>query len=186
MPALSERSRYLNVRAAGDVLRHGVDRRQLADADRFLVRDRRIAPLGTGVRIARIAALKAADRPAVDEERRRAGGRDVARERLVHAAHDRRQRDDDEHADGDAEDRERGASLVRLMASKAMLTPSSACDALWRRVSCLVSQRFDGIEQRCTARRVDAGHDADDGAEQRGHDDRPRRDRRGQAAYSSR
>ena len=81
--------------------------------ERLLVRDRRVAPLGARARIARIAALEAADRPPVDEERRRAGGGDVARERLVHAAHDRRQRDDDEHADRDAEDRERRAALVR-------------------------------------------------------------------------
>ena len=62
----------------------------------------------------------------VDEERRRSGGGDVARERFVHAADDRRQRDDDEHADRHAQDGQRRATLVGADRFERDAWPSSA------------------------------------------------------------
>jgi len=94
---------------AGDVRRHRVDGRQSPNPRGFVDRDPWIATLGAGVGVGRITVLETGDRSPIDEERRGSGSGDVAGERLIDAPDHGAQRDDDEHTDGHAHDRERRA-----------------------------------------------------------------------------
>ena len=87
----------------------------------------------------------------------------------------RRDHDDDEHADGDAENRQRGAHVVRLDRIERdadALEKAGEPDAE-ASTSGLLPHGGDRIEQRRAARRIDAGDHADAGADADADEDRP-------------
>src|SRR3954470_2602672 len=64
--------------------------------------------------------------------------------------------------------------LLAMIASNAIVMPWSAVTSLRKKfIFLFLAQGFDGVEQRSAAGRVHAGHDADDGAEQRRYHDGP-------------
>src|SRR4051794_22441329 len=69
-------------------------------------------------------------------------------------------------------------TLLARSWSSAIPTPSNAVRKRPASVMLFLPECFDGIEPRGSPGRIHAGYDADDGAKQRGHDQRPRRDGR--------
>src|SRR5690349_19651633 len=67
-------------------------------------------------------------------------------------------------------------TLLARIDSMARVTPSRASRILLKKPMLFLPERFDGVEERRSARRIDARDDAHDEPEQRRGDDRPRRD----------